>query len=524
MKLLFSLSAGLVLAASTVAQAEFSLTILHTNDFHARFDPINAYESNCSPEESAEGSCFGGVARLATAIAAARDAAGASVLVDAGGQFRGTLYHTYYKGSVAAEMMNKLGYEAMAAGNHEFDEGPDALAAFATSASFPVLMANADVSGEVLLKGKILKSTVIEREGQRIGLIGLIREDTPVLSSPGPNIPFFPPVRALQAEVDRLEAEGINKIILLSHSGYHMDLDLAEAVTGVDVIVGGHSATYLSNVSDQAQGPYPTMVGDTAIVQTFGFGKYLGALDVVFDTAGKVVSAQGEPVLLDAAIAGNPEILDRMAALALPVEKIRQDVVGESAAPVIGDLAVCRAGECPMGNLVADAMLARTRDGGVQIALLNAGGLRASIDAGEITMGEVLAVLPFQNRVSSFFATGEQVLAALEHGVSAMEEGAGRFPQVAGLRFAVDPGAAPGGRVSAVEVQMEDGFVPLEPGRTYGVVTNNFLRGGGDGYAMLAEPGSTYDIGPDLADVTAAYLGKNAPYQPYTDGRIRISK
>jgi 5'-nucleotidase len=174
-----------------------------------------------------------------------------------------------------------------------------------------------------------------------------------------------------------------------------------------------------------------------------------------------------------------------------------------------------------MGDLVADAMLERVKGQGVSIALANGGGLRASIDAGPVTMGEVYTVLPFQNTLSTFEAKGSVIVAALENGVSQIEEGAGRFPQVAGLKFSFDPAQPVGHRVSAVLVQTSLGWAPIDPGASYGVVTNNFLRSGGDGYKMFATDGmDAYDFGPDLADVTAEYLARHAPYQPSTDGRI----
>lgn len=131
-------------------------------------------------------------------------------------------------------------------------------------------------------------------------------------------------------------------------------------------------------------------------------------------------------------------------------------------------------------------------------------------------MGEVLTVLPFQNTLSTFQTTGAVIVEALENGVSQVEEGAGRFPQVAGLSFAFDPAAEAGSRVSDVMV----GGEPIDPEATYGVVTNNYVRNGGDGYSMFIEGENAYDYGPDLADVTAEYLAEQGPYTPYTDGRI----
>ncbi|MBK5932699.1 5'-nucleotidase [Rhodovulum imhoffii] len=513
-------AAATVALLAGAAQADYSLTILHTNDFHARFEPISKYDSGCSQEDNAAGMCFGGSARLVSALEEAKARAGTYILVDGGDQFQGTLFYTYYKGKVAAEMMNRMGYDAMTVGNHEFDDGPEVLRGFVDAVDFPILMSNADISGEPFLRDAIRKSVVIERGGERLGLIGLTPQDTDELASPGPNVVFTDPAGAVQAEVDKLTAEGVTKIIVLSHSGYAMDKRLAAQTTGVDVIVGGHTNTYLSNVADGAEGPYPTMVGDTAIVQAYAYGKFLGELTVTFDGGGKVIAATGEPLIMDAAVAEDAPTKARIAELAVPLEEIRQKVVAEAAAPIEGSREICRTQECPMGNLVADAMLDRVRAQGIQIAIQNGGGLRASIDAGPVTMGEVLTVLPFQNTLSTFQVSGQTVLDALENGFGQVEEGAGRFPQVAGLKVVWNPAAGPGARVVGVQVAEGDGFVPLDPAATYGVVSNNYVRNGGDGYKMFVEAENVYDFGPDLADVMAAYLAAGESYKPFTGGRI----
>ncbi|WP_170402028.1 bifunctional metallophosphatase/5'-nucleotidase [Ruegeria arenilitoris] len=506
-----------------MAAADYKLTILHTNDFHSRFEPINKYDSGCGAEDNAEGKCFGGSARLVTAVNDARARAENSILVDGGDQFQGSLFYTYYKGKVAAEFMNKLGYDAMTVGNHEFDDGPEVLAGFVDAVEFPILMSNANIENEELLTDRIMPSTVIEVGGEKIGLIGLTPEDTDELASPGPNVVFSDPVPAVQAEVDKLTAEGINKIIVLSHSGYGVDQRVAQETTGVDVIVGGHSNTYLSNTSDKAAGPYPTVVNGVQIVQAYAYGKFLGELSVTFDDDGNVVEAVGEPLIMDNTVTEDQAALDRIAELAKPLDEIRNKVVANAAAPIEGDRSICRVQECEMGNLVADAMLARVADQGVQIAIANSGGLRASIDAGDVTMGEVLTVLPFQNTLSTFEISGQGIIDALENGVSQVEEVKGRFPQVAGLKFTWDSSVAPNeGRVTEVMVAEGDGYVPIDPAKTYLVVTNNYVRNGGDGYKMFSgEDKNAYDFGPDLADVTAEYLAANAPYTPYLDGRIQ---
>jgi 5'-nucleotidase / UDP-sugar diphosphatase len=504
-----------------MAQADYSLTILHTNDFHDRFEPISGFDSTCDAETNAKGECFGGSARLVTALADARARSNNSILVDGGDQFQGTLFYTYYKGSMTAEFMMRLGYDAMTVGNHEFDDGPEVLRGFMDAVEFPVLMSNADVSGEPLLADKIQKSVVIERGGEKLGLIGLTPQDTDELASPGPRVIFTDPVGAVQAEVDRLTAEGVNKIIVLSHSGYAVDQRVAAETTGVDVIVGGHTNTYLSNVAEAAEGPYPTMVGQTAIVSAYAYGKFLGELNVVFDDAGVVTSATGEPLIMDVSVAEDAGTLARIAELAVPLEEIRSRVVAETAAAIDGDRTNCRAVECQMGNLVAEAMLDRVAGQGVTIALANGGGLRASIDAGPVTMGEVITVLPFQNTLSTFEVDGATLIAALENGVSQIEDGAGRFLQVAGMTYAFDPTAPAGGRISDVMVLVGgDAWAPIDPATVYYVVSNNYVRGGGDGFEMFVDAANAYDFGPDLADVVAEYMAANGPYTPFTDGRI----
>jgi len=517
MKQFLTATAALALT-SGMAAAEYNLTILHTNDFHDRFEPISKYDGPCSAEDNTAGECFGGSGRLMTAIAEARERAGNSILVDGGDQFQGTLFYTQYKGALAAEMMNQMGYDAMTVGNHEFDDGPEVLRGFMDAVEFPVLMSNADVSGEPLLADKLAKSTVIEKGGEQIGLIGLTPQDTHELASPGDNITFSDPVAAVQGEVDLLIARGVNKIIVLSHSGYSVDQKVAAETTGVDVIVGGHTNTLLSNTDERAEGPYPTMVGETAIVQAYAYGKFLGELNVTFDDEGNITKAEGEPLIMDAAVTEDQPTVDRIAEAAKPLEEIRNRVVAETAEAIDGERGNCRAQECSMGNLVADAMLDRVKDQGIDVAIANSGGLRASIDAGEVTMGEVLTVLPFQNTLSTFQVTGAQLIEALENGVSQHEEGAGRFPQVAGMSFAFDPKAEAGSRISDVMVAGE----PIDLEKTYGAVSNNYVRNGGDGYAMFKDAANAYDYGPDLADVTAEYLAKDGTYKPYTDGRITM--
>ncbi|WP_420327829.1 bifunctional metallophosphatase/5'-nucleotidase [Mameliella sp.] len=515
---LMSGAAALALMAGSAA-ADYTLHIVHINDLHSRIEPINKYDSTCGAEDNAEGKCFGGYARVATKIAELREQLdGENLLVlDAGDQYQGSLMYTTYKGDVEIEMMNKIGFDAMAVGNHEFDDGPEGLLKLIDGVTFPVISGNLDVSQSNVLAGKVANHVVLEVGGERIAIISALATDTSETSSPGDAVIFQDEIDSLQADIDALEVDGVDKIIALTHVGVRKDMEIAESVTGLDAVVGGHSHTLFSNSDDGAMA-YPTMVGNVPVVQAYAYSKYVGHLKLTFDDAGKVVSAEGDTILLDASVAEDPEIVDRVAELAGPIEEMKTRVVAEAAEPIEGNRDVCRAMECSMGNLVADAMLDRVKDQGIDVAIANSGGLRASIDAGEVTMGEVLTVLPFQNTLSTFQITGATLVEALENGVSQIEDGAGRFPQVAGMTFTVDPSAEPGSRISDVMV----GGAPVEMDKVYGAVSNNYVRNGGDGYAMFKDAENAYDYGPDLADVTAEYLADHAPYQPYTDGRITM--
>jgi 5'-nucleotidase len=181
--------------------------------------------------------------------------------------------------------------------------------------------------------------------------------------------------------------------------------------------------------------------------------------------------------------------------------------------------------ECELGNLVTDAMLARVQSQGVLAAIQNGGGIRASLPAGDITMGDVLSVLPFQNTLSTFSLRGEHIIEALENGVSRVEENAGRFPQVAGLRYSWSQGDPPGHRIRTVEIREKDEWRPVDPARRYLLVSNDYLRRGGDGYTMLRDHAeNVYDFGPALEDVVVDFLSANPGYRAEIGSRINPTR
>lgn len=522
------LTASVLALSSSAALADYQLNILHINDFHSRIEAINKFDSTCSAEEEGKKECFGGAARLKTAIDQRRAAlSGQNVLLlNAGDNFQGSLFYTTYKGAAEAEFLNDMKFDVMTVGNHEFDDSEDGLATFLDKVKFPVISANVLAADGSKLGDRIKPSLVLDVGGQKIGIVGAVTNDTEEISSPGPKILIADDVQTITAAVEDLKKQGINKIIALTHVGYPRDLSAIAKIPDVDIVVGGHSHSLLSNTDPKAEGPYPTLVDNPGgykvpVVQAASYSKYLGDLVVDFDDNGVVKSAKGDPILIDSSFTPDPAMTARIAELAKPIEELRKKVIGSSEGPIQGDRTVCRVEECSMGNLVTDAMLDRGKSQGMSIAIQNGGGLRASIDGGDVTQGEVITVLPFQNTLATFQLTGGDIRKALENGLGKIEEGAGRFPQVSGLKYSYDKTKPAGSRLVSVEAREGDAFVPLDDTKTYGVVTNNYMRAGGDGYSIFATAGkNAYDFGPDLADVTADYIAAHSPYKPYTDGRV----
>jgi 2',3'-cyclic-nucleotide 2'-phosphodiesterase (5'-nucleotidase family) len=521
----------------------FNLTIMHTNDFHARVDQYQSSGAYCPITGTG---CIAGSARLATKINELRAANDHSLLVDAGDQFQGTLYYIQYKSDILTRTMNALGYQAMAVGNHEFDSGPGELRTFIDGVTFPVLSANIDATNEPLLAGKIKPSTVITVDGESIGIVGLTTFDLPALSSPGPNITVTAELTALQAAVNDLQAQGIVKIVGLTHIGYDVDLSLAQVITGVDVIIGGHTHTFLyapitTTNGDTPVGLYPTVVtaldGNPVLVATaYQWGRYLGNLNVTFSPTGTVASYGGNPIFMANSIAQDPVVQGIISpTYNVPLEALRNTVVATTTAPMsltINSVQICRERECELGNFVAEALLWKVNSTLpvtelYEIAFENGGGLRAPIDQGSVTVGEVMELLPFGNAIATFELTGTHVISAVENGLSRFQQsGNGRFAQVAGLRYVWDPSKPIGSRVWRVEVKEGNVWQPISPTKVYRVVSNDFMRKGGDGYTVFLQALNPYDFGPALDQAAMDYLMSfpNDTYTPFLDGRITTVK
>ncbi|MFC2059248.1 bifunctional metallophosphatase/5'-nucleotidase [Chloroflexota bacterium] len=482
---------------ATPSPSPASLTILHTNDVRSHLDNI---------------------AHRATKVSQVRNEVGADnlLLVDAGDVFSGTPYFTLYQGQAGLWFMNYMDYDAMCTGNHEFDKGPDVLASFVNSADFPVLCANFDFSNESSLAKEIAPWTIIEKGGERYGVFGLTTEDTRTLSLPGPDIIINNHISAAKKAVSDLTGEGIDKIIALTHIGWENDLKLAQEVEGIDIIIGGHTRT----VPDI----YPTVVTNdstpTLIVQAGENGEYLGQLDVSFNENGVVQSWEGQLISIDDNIEEDATCADKLAEYDGPIEELMSTVIGETTVDLDGERGNVRVRETNLGNLIADAILDKAEYADATIAIQNSGSIRASIPAGYITLGQAMTVLPFRNYLMVVDLTGEQVITALENGISQVEQEEGRFPQVAGLRFTWNPSAESGSRIVSVEVSTREGYQQIKTSASYQVVINDFVYQGGDGYTIVQEGTNATSL--DFTDYEALveYIKANSPLSNETEGRI----
>jgi 2',3'-cyclic-nucleotide 2'-phosphodiesterase (5'-nucleotidase family) len=287
-------------------------------------------------------------------------------------------------------------------------------------------------------------------------------------------------------------------------------------VSGIDIIVGGHSAT----VPETCPAVVSAHGAPTLVVQAGEFRNYLGKLDVVFNRSGVLQSWQGELIAIDETIKENTAIAAKLAEYQEPVAELMNNIIGHTNVFLDGETENVRSMETNLGNMVADAVLDKTKSTGATIAILNGGSIRASIPAGDISLGQVIEVFPYENYLVVIDLSGEQIIAALENGVSQVEEVAGRFPQVAGLRFTWNPDNPAGSRITGVEVKDGNGYSPIEADATYRVAINNFLYQGGDGYTVFQEGTGYINAGFIYYEILAEYIENNSPLAPQIEGRI----
>jgi 5'-nucleotidase / UDP-sugar diphosphatase len=493
----------------------YSLTVLHVNDTHSNLEPAGL-QLVCPGDSAARTVSAGSAAGIAGALNAARDAFENVLFLHAGDMVQGTLFYTVYGGRADAAVYNALMPDAMVTGNHEFDRGSPGLAFLLDLVDFPVICANLDVSSDTLLAGRIPAFIAVPRGGELIGIVGVVTDEIHAISSPSNDTVVLPGAAAVQNTIDQLQEMGINKIVVLSHTGYENDLRLASRLSGADIIVGGHSHTLLGDFQQiglHPQGEYPAVVegadGETVlVVQAWRYGQVLGRLSVDFDREGRIVGYSGSPVVI--AVGEVPGCFIEHPMVAVPVEDAFVQEIVDVYAEAIGDfeaeVAAVAVEELPhtrvpgeqlptgsmIAPIVADAMLWKVNalGTGADFALQNAGGVRISIPAGEITVGDVYRLLPFGNTLSVMDITGEEMRQVLEGALAAIFDRGlsdGAFPYVSGLQYAAEIHGEPGRRITGLQVAGDDGsFSDVEADSTYTLVTNAFVAGGGDGYQLFA--------------------------------------
>lgn len=508
--------------AGELAARDGELRILHTNDTHAHLAGLDERGNACFTDAA----CRGGMSRIAAAIDAARREGDNVLALDAGDQFQGTLFYAVEKWPVLADYDRRLPYDAMTLGNHEFDEGCGALRQFLDAQPIPVVAANLAPERGCPLSGSRIRPFVVRTvRGEAVGIVGLANDRVTAQAQACPQTRFLDAAESLRQAVATLEAQGVRRIVALSHLGLSRDRELARTVDGVDVIVGGHTHTYLGPGS--TVGPYPLVErspsGQPVLVVTAARAtRYLGDLAVTFDARGIPVQWRGGPRELLPQAPRREDISALTARYAAGLERYQAETVGRHAVDMPDGMEACRSGECFGGLLLADALLEHARPQGAQAALVNAGSIRAAIPPGEVSRGRLLTAMPFGNGIVLREYTGRQLRQALEHGVAG-EGGLGpALLQPAGLRYSVDASRPVGSRIVAAEMVLPTGeAVPLQEQARYRVALPAYLARGGDGYAMLREGRPLPLKELTDAEAVAAYLAAHSPLERMCGGRIR---
>ncbi|KAM3594138.1 uncharacterized protein V6R79_002968 [Siganus canaliculatus] len=521
----------------------FEVTLLHTNDNHARIEETGEDSGKCPTG----GPCFAGVARRFTKVSEIRRKEQHVLFLDAGDQFQGTIWFNYYKGAEAAHFMNKLGYDAMALGNHEFDNGVEGLIKpFLQNVSCSVVSANIkpDQTLAAKLSGYYQPYTILNVGSEKVAVVGYTTAETPFLSAPGQHLKFEDEVKALQIEVDKLRTLGINKIIALGHSGFDVDREIAKRVRGIDVVIGGHTNTFLYTgkppSTEVPEGPYPYMVRsndgrEVPVVQAFAFGKYLGYLKVTFDEAGNVIKAVGNPILMDSSIPQDPGFLADIENWKTGLAQYSSQYVGQTLVYLNGTFEECRFRECNLGNLICDAMIyhnikhsSELQWNHVGVCMLNSGAIRTAINErhknGSITMEDIMTVLPFGGTFDLVQIKGSTVKKAFEHSIHRYGSMSGEFLQVSGIHVEYDLSKPVNQRVASVLMLCTEcrvpKYEPLDLEKVYTVVMPSYIVKGGDSFTVIKEGLLKHNTGDMDITVFSKYISEMKRVYPAVEGRI----
>lgn len=432
-------------------------------------------------------------------------------------------------------------------GNHEFDNGVSGLTPFIENITCPVLCANLVLTKvpELARERNLKKSIVIDIDGNKIGIVGYLTPETKVVAKPN-DVEYIDEVRALRVEVKKLQDQGIKIIIALGHSGYLKDQEIGREVEGVDLVIGGHTNTFLWNGTtpdtEYAEGPYPTYVTQASgrrvpVVQAYAYTKYLGKLVLTFDSDGEIIRAVGLPICLNQSIPQDPDVLRLLDQYRNNTLSLTEDIIGNTSLDL--SASNCNEEECNLGNLITDAMVQRYASDyksgtnhwtDAPIAIIQAGAIRTSIAHAtmptNITKGDLLAVMPFEGNLTAVTMNGTVLLRVLE--VSAADyytDMNSRFLQVSGLRVIYDMKKPKGSRVVNAQARCWTCSVPLfinvYENSIYKVIMPGFLAKGGDGYSMFLDLYSE-PLGYSELTSTEYYISHYSPVFAQVEGRITI--
>lgn len=405
----------------------------------------------------------------------------------------------------------------MTLGNHEFDDGDDLLSDFLANLTFPIISSNIHTQNSKLAK-HLTPFKIFNK--YNLALLAVTTETTATISNPSNLTIFEDPVTAAQRTVNLIKKHhpNINRIVALTHIGYAEDIRLAQNTTGISLIVGGHSHTLLGNMTGAA-GPYPTIVnnldGDEVFVVTsYRWGEYLGYIDVEYDRHGKIVSYEGAPIHLTNATAEEPGLKSQIKEWEKAFDVFANTVIGFTQNDLVRS--GCQSTECNLGDVTADALEAY-RPGPVA-AIMNAGGIRIQIDAGNITLQDALDCFPFGNAYVELEFTGAQLWDVFESVVSKVSVNNGlavtSFAQVSkNIRFTFNPSNPNGSKLITLAIAGQ----PVVLSQTYRIATVDFLAQGGDN---LWPARSDFAILETVDQVWSQYVQAHSPLNYQIDGRI----
>ncbi|KAJ4263014.1 hypothetical protein NW762_006627 [Fusarium torreyae] len=500
----------------------YNISFFHVNDVHAHLDQFASSGTDCVDPKKG---CYGGYARIKHTVDGLRKDHPNNLWLNAGDEFQGTLFYSFYGPEKIAENLNALKFDAMTLGNHEWDGGDEELGEFLQNLTFPVVSCN--VKSEYKGLNKTIKNYQIFKEHD-LAVIGVTTDTTPGISSVGNKTTFLDPITAVQNSVWEIRNKtDIKRIVALTHIGYDVDKELAAKTEGLSLIIGGHSHTPLGDM-ENAEGKYPTIVenvnGDEVfIVTAYRWGEYLGSIDLTFDKDGKALEYHGAPIHLTNKTEMDKDLQKKIEAWRGPFEEFAAEKVGYTKAEL--DQSKCQKGDCLLGQVMADAMLeyrlnqSRSDDDKAALAFINAGGVRATIDEGDITRGEVLTSFPFGNAIVELTFTGSELKEIFEGAVTRVNQKNNKpitswFQVSKGLKIEYNPDNKNGSKL--VSATLND--KALEDKRDYRVVTLDFLAGGGDNFFSTDNKNlATLD---SQDEVLIGYFDAHNPLDPKLEERV----